>query len=133
MSVFASLHSPNGTALTYEELGDDFASRNGQIGRPDEPVRIELTSQSSKAGNTYYAWDQNRVALPDGLGTRIRIMGEDIACGPVAVSSKGNEMVKGRGTVLVDGVKHSAQVTIVRTRTPFWIKVLVHRTGRSGA
>ncbi|MHB1195140.1 MAG: hypothetical protein ACYC6F_19120 [Longimicrobiales bacterium] len=100
--------------------------RMGVEHKADEPAEFPLVAAESKAGHTYYQWDLNGVPLPDGFATRIRVLGQDIQLSPVRESKNGNQMCDGRGQVRIGTVPHVASVTLVKTRKPYWIKVLVH-------
>jgi len=130
-AVSATLTSPSGRPLTYADLGDDFFRRLGPSESPDTPVRFELEAGQSKAGNTYYSWDLNGIPLPDGFATGVKLLGSDIPLSVPRESKNGNMMADGRANVMIHGELYVAHAVIVRTRKPYWVKVIAHvRPGR---
>lgn len=120
-----SLTSPGGTPLLFEDLGPELSRELAGEADASGPVKISLTKMTSKAGNPYYQWDMNRFPLPDGFATKIVIAGVAIPFGPPATSKKGNQMCSGRADVQIGRDHYVASTLVVRTRTPYWLKVVL--------
>jgi hypothetical protein len=123
--ITATLTSPHGRPLSCSDLGADAAER---LGQPDgnAHAQVVLAPATSKAGNTYYSWDLNRLQLPDGLATGLSVNGRRLSMSAPRESKKGNMMVEGTGELVIAGVPHRVSGTLVQTHRPYWVKVLVH-------
>jgi hypothetical protein len=124
-AVIARLTTPNGRSLCYADIGEDATEKLGGADS-SAPVEIALAPQVSKAGNTYFEWDLNGVRLPDGFATGIVVEGQTVAMGIPRESKKGNLTSQGRAEVLIDSKRHVVKATIVKSRRPYWVKVMAH-------
>lgn len=125
--------SASGEPLRLIDLGADFIGTSG-VGADsaEKPFRVALFKQKSKAGNAFYDYSQNAVPLPDGLSTFIRVEGTIIPMGKIRPSQKGYPTREGTAQVLVGGMLYTVIVYLTESRSPFFIKVIAHKTPSRG-
>lgn len=124
----------DGEAVRYADLGPEFMDGNNLP--PDtapRPFRVEVKKQISKAGNAFYDYSQNGVPLPDGLSTFIRVEGAIVPMGRTRPSKSGYPTREGNAQVIVGGVVYTLTVYMTESRTPYYVKVLAHKTPDRGA
>ncbi|WP_339096285.1 hypothetical protein WDJ50_03055 [Deinococcus sp. VB142] len=119
---------PDGTALTFRELSDEFCRTNGIEGdRKDSPVRVAIASKTSQAGNIFYDFSMNGMPLPDGLNTILRLEGNILSFGPEAKSKNGNPTRKARADILVGGQLYISEGYLTQGKNGYYVKAVAHK------
>lgn len=118
-----------GEPVRLADLGAEFMSANGiPPGNAALPFRVAVEKKRSKAGNAFYDYAQNGVPLPDGLSTFVRVEGTIVPMGRTRPSQKGYPTREGNAQVIVGGLVYTLTVYLTEGRTPFYVKVLAHKT-----
>jgi hypothetical protein len=124
---------PNGQALRLEELGAAFLRTQKILpGDAKQPFRVALEVMKSRHGNAFFQYEQHSVPLPDGLDTSLRVAGITVPMGDERPSQRGLPTREGSVPVSVDGVAYTATVYLTRGRSPYYIRVVVHKTPGGG-
>ena len=126
-SLEIQFNTPNGRPIPASELGEAFVTAQPSKGPPEEAAVVKVEPQESKTGNMYYAWDLNGNSLPDGFATQLVVNGTPLKAGVVSESKTGNQMRQDEGEISITGIVYKASGLIVRTRRPYWVKVVAHK------
>ena len=122
------LHA-SGTPVRLMDLGPTFLEANGIAAATAAlPFRVAVARKSSQAGNAFYDYAQNSVPLPDGLSTFIRVEGTIVPLGRIRPSQKGYPTREGSSQIIVVGILYTVTVYLTESRSPFYVKVIAHKT-----
>lgn len=127
------LHA-SGEPVRLADLGPEFMAANGIApGNAALPFRIAVARKSSKAGNAFYDYAQNGVPFPDGLSTFVRVERAIVPMGRTRPSQKGYPTREGNAQIVVAGMLYTVTVYLTESRTPFYVKVIAHKTPNRGS
>jgi hypothetical protein len=122
------LHA-SGEPVRLGDLGGAFLTANridptvGAI-----PFRVAVAKKRSHAGNAFYDYAQNGIPFPDGLSTFVRVEGAVIPLGRIRPSQKGYPTREGTAQVVVGGMLYTVTAYLTESRSPFFVKVIAHKT-----
>ncbi len=127
--IMVEFLSSSGEPLRLIDLGADFVSSSGAgTENAEKPFRVALFKQRSKKGNAFYDYSQNALPLPDGLSTFVRVDGTIVPMGKIRPSQKGYPTREGTAQLLVGGLLYTVTVYLTESRSPFYVKVIAHKT-----
>jgi hypothetical protein len=119
---------PNGEPLRLEELGAAFVKAQGIApGDGRRPFRVALEVKKSRLGNSFFQYEQHGVPFPDGLNTQVRVGGVAVQMGDERPSLRGFPTREGGAPVTVGGMPYTTTVFITKGRTPYYVRVVVHK------
>jgi len=133
-TVVVSFQRPNGSPVCLLDLGMDFLDANGiPMHLWERRFRVEVDGRISKAGNTFYQYQQNGVPLPDGLDTRVCVEDTELAMGPEHMSNRGHPTRDGKATLRLGGTDFVAKAYLTKGQSPYWIRIVAHKRPDPGA
>lgn len=128
-SITLEFLNASGQPVRLMDLGPAFLQGNGLPATDTvSPFRIAILKRCSKAGNAFYDYSQNAVPLPDGLSTYLRVEGVVIPMGRIRPSQSGHPTRDGSAQIVIGGVVYTVTAYLTEGRTPFYVKVIAHRT-----
>jgi hypothetical protein len=123
---------PSGEAVCLADLGVAFMKAQAiPPGNGPLAFRIAVEKKISKAGNAFYDYVQNAIPFPDGLSTTVRVAGAIVPMGTPHPSQRGHPTREGSAPVMVAGIPYTATVYLTESRSPFYVKVIAHKTPSS--
>lgn len=126
--IIVEFLAPNGEPVRLIDLGIDFLNSMGiQHNEADRPFRIGVNKRESKAGNSYYEYNQNSLPLPDKMSTLIRLEGAILPLGRIQTSKSGHPMREGSADIVVGGVIYTATGYISESKSPYYVKIIAHK------
>lgn len=119
----------NGDPVLLSDLGTAFMTAQGvSPGSAVLPFRVGVQKKTSKADNAYYDYAQNGVTLPDGLATFIRVEGTIVPMGRTRPSKNNYPTREGEAQAMIGGTIYTVTVYITESSSPFYVKVVAHKT-----
>jgi len=127
-TVVAEFFRSPGEPIFMRELGDQYLEEvDYPPSKRDNPLRIAVEQNISKAGNIYYKYMQNGVPLPTGLDSLVKIEGVFIPLNRSGFSDKQYPFREGNGEIFVGKKIYTAKVYISKTKSPFYIAIVAHK------
>jgi hypothetical protein len=119
----------NGEPVHLGDLGSAFLAASGvSPSNSVLPFRVSVQKKTSKADNAYYDYNQNGVPLPDGLATFIRVSGSIVPMGRTRPSKNNYPTREGEAQAMIGGTMYTVTVYITESSSPFYVKVVAHKT-----
>ncbi len=123
---------PNGEPVLLADLGPAFMRAQAIVpGDGRLSFRVAVEKRISRAGNAFYDYVQNAVPFPDGLLTVTKVEGVVVPMGQPHPSKAGNPTRDGSVQVAIGGTPYTATVYLTESRSPFYVKLIAHKTPSS--
>jgi len=127
-SITLQFLGADGAEVQLRDLGDEFLRQNGISSvSAHRPFRVLIDRQLSKAGNAFYDYSQNGVALPDGLRASLAVEGVRLTFGDPRPSNKGYPTREGKAELEIGGVLYEVTAYITEAKRPYFVKVHAHK------
>jgi hypothetical protein len=121
----------SGSPVLTHELGSTTAKRMNLRGPLDGPLRVYAQMRISKRGNPFYAYFQERVPLPDGTATIIKIGDVEVPHSkPDGTNRLGLHRRTGVTYLRIKGIAYKVTVRLTKGKRPYGISVIAHKAGR---
>ncbi len=111
--------------ILLRDLGSDFLTINNiDRSKWNNPFKVAVDKQLSKAGNAFYNYKQNGVPLPDGMNVLFRVEGVVIPLGGIKPSkTKGYPSRSGKAEIVIGGIVYQVLAYISQGKYPYYVKV----------